>query len=861
MFSTRGLFSQIPCPYQDDCKVPQCLFLHAPAQEQSSTATKVDNALASVVNATSVANGEQDVSEDDRRRKRQKLDDDKEKGLAIPSASVGVSGASGSTSIIPARNKADGKGASISSASVTGSSSLVRAGAEIRGKEAASVSAKPLATSSRPRSSLLPQPPIKKDGASKSAGKPNVTTQKPKDFYTPVAKATKAPEVLKVELLFPRMVNPAPAKHDIRHRLLKMLHDHFVRLNTELAKDATSKDFVLSDQALITLALDMEQAAATENPTIYSNVMKNKVVQYKRLSLVDWKEERKKDIEAKTAKEIKTSNSNGIPKKVSSPTKPIGTGLSEYHELLLLHRLYVDYVKIPQEQHGFVLTPPTDEMIETSLKGLEAARNWECCDRCKTRFQVFPGRRESDGALSTGGPCEFHWGKAFAQDLGTGIRGRGDRKYLCCGQAVGTSAGCIKNEHHVFKVKNAARLATVLQFLETPENPQLEKKLGPKEVLRPVCIDGEMAFTVNGMELIRLTATSWPAGSELLDILVRPLGEILDVNTRFSGVSTQMLADAKPWTETDRGGSGDLRIASSPVEARDLLLRLLTPKTPIVGHGLENDFNAIRLIHPIVIDTSMMWPARGGLPYRLPLKVLMQEHLGRIIQQVHHLEPTGEAVNSSTENGEAAAFNGGIGGHDSKEDANAAGDLVRYALGEEWAKMKRAGWSWRDPSSIGKSLSVTPSPSPSPSTSPSSTPPPKAPLTPFEQHFVPPRVRHPTQPDNHTKSTHGLTVNYLEASHRDPTIQRPIKERKSGLARGESSEERANRERLERRRQHGSHKRKLDEEDGRNDEDRLKPVKRARDGRTIKAYDDLVELNYDGAGDQEFEDDEEEISI
>jgi RNA exonuclease 1 len=31
-------------------------------------------------------------------------------------------------------------------------------------------------------------------------------------------------------------------------------------------------------------------------------------------------------------------------------------------------------------------------------------------------------------------------------------------------------------------------------------------------------------------------------------------------------------------------------------------------------------------------------------------------------------------------------------GHDSKEDANAAGDLVRLALAKEWQKMKREGW-------------------------------------------------------------------------------------------------------------------------------------------------------------------------
>lgn len=32
-------------------------------------------------------------------------------------------------------------------------------------------------------------------------------------------------------------------------------------------------------------------------------------------------------------------------------------------------------------------------------------------------------------------------------------------------------------------------------------------------------------------------------------------------------------------------------------------------------------------------------------------------------------------------------------GHDSKEDANAAGELVRWAVRTEWKKMQREGWT------------------------------------------------------------------------------------------------------------------------------------------------------------------------
>lgn len=39
---------------------------------------------------------------------------------------------------------------------------------------------------------------------------------------------------------------------------------------------------------------------------------------------------------------------------------------------------------------------------------------------------------------------------------------------------------------------------------------------------------------------------------------------------------------------------------------------------------------------------------------------------------------------------------GKMDGHDSKEDANAAGDLVRFALSKEWAKLQQSGWTVKD---------------------------------------------------------------------------------------------------------------------------------------------------------------------
>ena len=200
----------------------------------------------------------------------------------------------------------------------------------------------------------------------------------------------------------------------------------------------------------------------------------------------------------------------------------------------------------------------------------------------------------------------------------------------------------------------------------------------------PVCIDGEMGYTVYGLELVRLTATSWPSGDELFDVLVRPVGQILDLNSRYSGVWPMDMAKAVPWDAppdsgpVPKGTSGTtrkLRIVESPAAARALLFSHISPQTPIIGHGLENDLNATRIIHPTVIDTALLFPHKAGLPYRNGLKMLMHTHLNRHIQVV---------------------VDGKMEGHDSKEDANAAGDLVRFSVGNEWQKMQRDGWTLQD---------------------------------------------------------------------------------------------------------------------------------------------------------------------
>ncbi|CAG7556027.1 unnamed protein product [Fusarium equiseti] len=554
---------------------------------------------------------------------------------------------------------------------------------------------KPVAKKLESARPVSPPPLKRKTDSQDNSPKPPTKvarTNQPGNESRPLPTRKPAPvKPKKAESLNPRLLKSMPASHDIRLKLVRMLHQELTRLNKELKKNAKKDDtnLLLSDQELIVRTLDEEEYVAVHKAAVYSNVMKNKVMQYKRMKVDQWKTERQEE-----RKKLEFEASGKDP---SEQPKEIKTGLLPTQEVELAKRLLTPIHELAN--HGYVSVVPSDEDIEKARQGVEASAGWEKCDRCQQRFQVFPGRREEDGALTSGGSCTFHWGKTFIAPKAPGDKTRQPKRFQCCGQELGDSVGCFTRDHHVFKTSDPKRMASILNFAETPENP-----LAPAD--RAVAFDCEMGYTVYGMELIRLTATSWPKGEELLDVLVRPLGEILDLNSRYSGVWPDDLAQAEPWSANDstvptKSGSDDvsedgelkskkkqLKIVSSPEVARDLLFSLISPTTPLIGHGLENDLNSVRIVHPTLIDTVLLYPHQHGLPYRYSLKVLMDVHLNRKIQQ-----ETGPKML----------------GHDSAEDARAAGDLVRLKIKNEWMDLQRSGWKLVDGNFVppGKAAGLT----------------------------------------------------------------------------------------------------------------------------------------------------------
>ena len=80
-----------------------------------------------------------------------------------------------------------------------------------------------------------------------------------------------------------------------------------------------------------------------------------------------------------------------------------------------------------------------------------------------------------------------------------------------------------------------------------------------------------------------------------------------DFNTRFSGIHPDKYAtDAVRTLEAVRRALG----------------RLIGTDTILIGHALDNDLRALRLVHRYVVDTAALFPHSRGLPYRRALRDL-----------------------------------------------------------------------------------------------------------------------------------------------------------------------------------------------------------------------------------------------
>ncbi|XP_073399772.1 RNA exonuclease 1 homolog [Dendrobates tinctorius] len=256
----------------------------------------------------------------------------------------------------------------------------------------------------------------------------------------------------------------------------------------------------------------------------------------------------------------------------------------------------------------------------TKTIGSDALRR--VCSRCGETYSV-----TLQGKHLRKEECTFHSGRVLRHKVPGGL----ETRYSCCEAAVGTP-GCQMAKLHVHDGQREnldGFIKTFVKLQPSDGNPGI------------FSVDCEMCYTTQGLELVRVTVVD-PNLQVVYDTFVKPDNEIIDYNTRFSGVTEENLKN----------------ITTSIRDVQAIMLNLFSADTILIGHGLENDLVALKLIHETVVDTSIVFPHRLGLPNKRALRSLIADYLRRIIQDE-------------------------VGGHDSTEDATACMELIIWKVKED----------------------------------------------------------------------------------------------------------------------------------------------------------------------------------
>ncbi|XP_032522189.2 RNA exonuclease 1 homolog [Danaus plexippus] len=240
-----------------------------------------------------------------------------------------------------------------------------------------------------------------------------------------------------------------------------------------------------------------------------------------------------------------------------------------------------------------------------------------CC-RCKKEYTV-----DKKGFPVIKQDCIYHPNNKY--------RFRGEVKYQCCSQDESSDGCCIASTH-------------VYEYVDFENLKGYVKTLAPDTLMDDYgvySLDCEMCYTTQGLDLTRVTVIN-SSCKVVYETLIKPLHPIIDYNTRYSGITEEQMADVK----------------TTLLDVQATLLTMFNSKTILIGHSLESDFKALKLIHDTVIDTSVLFPHKMGPPYKRALRNLSSEHLKKIIQN-------------------------SVDGHDSAEDATVCMELLMYKVKED----------------------------------------------------------------------------------------------------------------------------------------------------------------------------------
>lgn len=249
------------------------------------------------------------------------------------------------------------------------------------------------------------------------------------------------------------------------------------------------------------------------------------------------------------------------------------------------------------------------------------------CMNCKNEFEI----NKRGMPIVTLSKCIYHSGKLKYE------RSKNEKFWLCCYKRQHES-GCESSMFHVPDKLDDDALENFVVIENIKSNKNIEDP-------NFYALDCEMVNTTVGIEIVRVTVINHE-GKEVYESKVKPSNPILDYKSKYSGITEESLKYCSK------------RLFDVQLD----LMKIFDKESILIGHSLDSDLKALKMVHYNVVDTSIIYPHKYGPPYKWGLKFLCEQHLQRIIQSEE--------------------------GHDSKEDALASLDLVWKKLKEDVKKFK-----------------------------------------------------------------------------------------------------------------------------------------------------------------------------
>ncbi|XP_077456107.1 uncharacterized protein LOC144073971 [Stigmatopora argus] len=375
--------------------------------------------------------------------------------------------------------------------------------------------------------------------------------------------------------------------HDIRQRYVTQFTEAFLDTVTDV--DEAFKKAVAEEKAVYNRSV---------NKLKYLSVAVNALKRLKKQNCATTKDEK---VYGKTSKGCIPLNWKKL--------KPNGD--SSLYDFLR------DYILSEEElvERNFPLQHPEKASSAVLFANKKASNDplKRICCRCGAMYSV-----NKAGKHTRMEECNYHYGKGVEKRVPGGV----ETRYSCC-QGVMGAPPC-----QIFKLHVHDSLEMDGFVSSSPRHPQDSGCPGV------YALDCETCYTIQGLELLRVTVVD-PSLQVIYDTYLKPCSEVIDYNTRFSGISEEDMMD----------------IQTSLAEVQKSLLSFIRADTILIGHGLEADLCALKLLHGTVVDTAAVFPHRLGPPHRLSLNRLTSEYLTRIIQE-------------------------SVCGHDTAEDATACMELM-----------------------------------------------------------------------------------------------------------------------------------------------------------------------------------------